>query len=79
MHEDRDTAGVEFFESRDGEMIMANSEDQAINLRDQLKPLVESALSFQPTVLSSGVTSSFYFDGKLVTLRPDGASLIARY
>lgn len=44
-----------------------------------LRPLVQSALVHEPTVLASGVTSSFYFDGKLVTLRPDGAYYLARY
>ncbi|MDZ4064044.1 MAG: orotate phosphoribosyltransferase [Coriobacteriia bacterium] len=47
--------------------------------RELLRPLVQSALVHEPTVLASGVTSSFYFDGKLVTLRPDGAYYLARY
>ena len=47
--------------------------------RELLRPLVASALRHEPTVLASGVMSTFYFDGKLVTLSPDGAYLLARY
>lgn len=47
--------------------------------RELLRPLVRGALVHEPTILASGVTSSFYFDGKLVTLRPEGAYYLARY
>lgn len=47
--------------------------------RDRLKPLVRSALIHEPTVLSSGRTSSFYFDARLVTLSAEGAYLLARH
>lgn len=47
--------------------------------RNRLLPLVKAALVHEPTVLASGVTSSFYFDGKLVTLRPDGLYFLARH
>ncbi len=49
------------------------------DFRELLRPLVQSALVHEPTVLASGVTSSFYFDGKMVTLRPDGAYYLARH
>jgi orotate phosphoribosyltransferase len=47
--------------------------------RDRLKPLVMEALIHEPTVLSSGRVSAFYFDARMVTLRPDGAWLLARH
>ncbi|HEY3317003.1 MAG TPA: orotate phosphoribosyltransferase [Coriobacteriia bacterium] len=49
------------------------------SFRDQLKPLVMDALIHEPTVLSSGRLSSFYFDARMVTLRADGAYLLARH
>ncbi len=49
------------------------------SFRDQLKPLVMDALIHEPTVLSSGRISSFYFDARMVTLRADGAYLLARH
>lgn len=49
------------------------------SFRDQLKPLVQEALIHERTVLSSGRVSSFYFDARMVTLRPDGAYLLARH
>ena len=36
------------------------------------------ALSFGEFKLSSGATSSYYFDGRLITLDPEGAYLVAR-
>jgi orotate phosphoribosyltransferase len=47
--------------------------------RELLQPLVQSALIHQETVLSSGQTSSFYFDGRLVTLSAEGAFYLARH
>jgi orotate phosphoribosyltransferase len=47
--------------------------------RELLKPLVEEALIHEPTVLSSGRVSSFYFDARMVTLRADGAYYLARH
>jgi orotate phosphoribosyltransferase len=47
--------------------------------RDRLKPLVEAALIRERTVLSSGKVSSFYFDARMVTLRAEGAYLLARH
>ncbi|MDR2107989.1 MAG: orotate phosphoribosyltransferase [Coriobacteriales bacterium] len=58
---------------------MIDLQSDAATIREQLRPLVESALVFRPTVLASGAKSNFYFDGKLVTLRADGAYLTARY
>jgi orotate phosphoribosyltransferase len=58
---------------------MTDSQNETTGFREQLRPLVESALVFKQTVLASGATSGFYFDGKLVTLRADGAYLLARY
>jgi len=57
---------------------MAQNKTEA-EYRELLRPLVAGALVFEPTVLSSGAISSFYFDGKLVTLLPDGAYYLARY
>jgi orotate phosphoribosyltransferase len=51
----------------------------ASEYRELLRPLVEKALIFRPTKLVSGVMSSFYFDGKLVTLHPAGAYNLAHY
>jgi orotate phosphoribosyltransferase len=47
--------------------------------RERLKPLVEAALIHERTVLSSGKVSSFYFDARMVTLRAEGAYLLARH
>jgi orotate phosphoribosyltransferase len=47
--------------------------------RDRLKPLVTDALIHEPTVLSSGRVSAFYFDARMVTLRADGAYFLARH
>jgi len=58
---------------------MASLQNKESEYKEQLRPLVEAALVYQPTVLASGATSGFYFDGKLVTLRPDGAYYLARY
>jgi orotate phosphoribosyltransferase len=49
------------------------------SFRHQLEPLVREALIHRPTVLASGRVSSFYFDARMVTLRPDGAYLLARH
>jgi orotate phosphoribosyltransferase len=49
------------------------------SFREQLKPLVMEALIHEPTVLASGRVSSFYFDARMVTLRADGAYLLARH
>jgi orotate phosphoribosyltransferase len=49
------------------------------SFRDQLEPLVMEALIHEPTVLASGRVSSFYFDARMVTLRADGAYLLARH
>ncbi len=49
------------------------------SFRDQLRPLVMEALIHEPTVLASGRLSSFYFDARMVTLRPDGAYFLARH
>ena len=59
---------------------MADSQTEATEFKEQLRPLVEKALILnKPTVLASGATSNFYFDGKRVTLSADGAYLLARY
>jgi orotate phosphoribosyltransferase len=47
--------------------------------RQRLMELVEGALVREETVLASGRRSSFYFDGKLVTLQAEGAYLLARH
>lgn len=47
--------------------------------RERLMELVQTALIREETILSSGQRSSFYFDGKLVTLQAEGAYLLARY
>ena len=49
------------------------------SFRDRLKPLVMEALIHEPTVLASGRVSAFYFDARMVTLRADGAYLLARH
>lgn len=49
------------------------------SFRDRLRPLVEEALIHEPTVLSSGRLSAFYFDARMVTLRADGANYLARH
>ena len=41
--------------------------------------LVAEALIHERTVLSSGRISSFYFDARMVTLRAEGAYLLARH
>jgi len=51
----------------------------AADYKELLRPLVEKALVFEPTVLASGATSSFYFDGKMVTLLAEGANYFAHY
>ncbi|MCL2503401.1 MAG: orotate phosphoribosyltransferase [Coriobacteriia bacterium] len=59
---------------------MADSQTEAAKFKEQLRPLVKKALILgKPTVLASGATSNFYFDGKRVTLSADGAYLLARY
>ncbi len=47
--------------------------------RELLRPLVQSALIHKETVLASGRKSSFYFDGRLVTLSAAGAYYLARH
>ena len=58
---------------------MTNTQDNAQDYKELLRPLVEAALSFQTTVLASGATSNFYFDGRLVTLSPEGSNYLARF
>ncbi|MBE0476749.1 MAG: orotate phosphoribosyltransferase [Coriobacteriia bacterium] len=47
--------------------------------RELLRPLVERALIREETVLASGQKSAFYFDGRTVTLSPEGAYYLARH
>lgn len=47
------------------------------NDREKLLNLVKKYYSEQPITLSSGKQSSFYIDGKMVTLSAEGAYLIA--
>jgi orotate phosphoribosyltransferase len=58
---------------------MTDSSENKIDYRELLKPLVAEALVLEPTVLASGVTSNFYFDGKLVTLSAAGSYYLAMY
>lgn len=49
-----------------------------IDHRDTLKELLDNqAFERRPVVLSSGKTSHYYFDGRKVSLNPQGAYLIA--
>ncbi len=44
----------------------------------RLRALVQQAAQFGHFTLASGKTSDFYFDGRLVTLHPEGMWLVAR-
>lgn len=46
-------------------------------MKDRLRELVQGALRTGEFTLASGATSNFYFDGKQVTLDPEGALLTA--
>lgn len=46
--------------------------------RELLELLKERALEFGNVTLTSGKTSTYYFDGKQVTLHPKGAFLLAK-
>lgn len=54
---------------------MANNSSYRARLRDLLR---ERAFRFGKFVLTSGKESNYYFDGKQVTLHPEGAYLLAR-
>jgi len=48
-------------------------------LKDQLRVLLEKeALKKGKFVLSSGKTSDYYFDGRVITLTPEGAYLVGK-
>jgi orotate phosphoribosyltransferase len=51
----------------------------ADDYKELLRPLVKNALVLQATVLASGKTSDFYFDGRLVTLSAAGAYYLAKH
>jgi len=54
-------------------------ETTALEIRQKLFSLLkERAFEFRDVVLSSGKASSYYFDGKQVTLDQEGAYLLAR-
>lgn len=46
--------------------------------RERLKELVSSCIKTGKIVLSSGAETDFYFDGRTVSLSPEGSVLIAR-
>lgn len=54
------------------------AEPPAAEERNRLLTLARQAASFGTFTLASGKTSDFYFDGRLVTLHPEGMWLIAR-
>jgi len=64
---------------RMGGLMAMPDKDTATKYRELLRPLIEGALVFGPTKLASGAMSNFYFDGKMVTLRADGANYLAHY
>lgn len=59
--------------------MMKNIENQELsNLKKELKVLLEKeALKKGNFVLSSGKTSNYYLDGRVITLTPEGAYLVA--
>ena len=50
------------------------------DIKDQILALAKKrgALQFGEFTLSSGISSSYYFDGRLLTLDPEGAYLVGR-
>jgi orotate phosphoribosyltransferase len=55
------------------------NDGQQQDYRELLRPLVKNVLVLEPTVLASGVLSSYYFDGRLVTLSAAGSYYLARH
>jgi|Deesub1362A_J573_1020465.scaffolds.fasta_scaffold00052_30 orotate phosphoribosyltransferase len=46
-------------------------------MKERLLKLLKGCISKERVVLSSGKVSSFYIDGRLITLHPEGAFLVA--
>ena len=53
-------------------------EDDKAQRRDRLKELLQDTVQTGEITLSSGRTTDFYIDGRLVTLDPEGLELVAR-
>jgi len=52
--------------------------DELTQIRSRLLELIKKSLSKEPVVLSSGRKSTFYIDGKKITLSAEGANLTAK-
>ena len=52
--------------------------DEKENVRKKLKSKLDSCIQTGKITLSSGKVTDFYFDGRLVSLEPEGAVCIAR-
>ncbi len=53
------------------------SETECLQLRERLQEKLRSCIRFGKIKLASGKETDFYFDGRLVSLEPEGSVLIA--